>query len=88
MDVLLHVAGNETVELLISTGIVLVGAVLAIAAAVYVCIRYVERKKIEAASIRVLQEYPEFAQTKEDFRVFARKVLGELGWNSVSFTFD
>jgi hypothetical protein len=50
--------------------------------------RHRERQKIEAASARVLQSHPEFAQTNEDFRAFARKVCADLGWDSVSFTYS
>jgi hypothetical protein len=79
---------DEIVGSLICFGIpLLVGMPVMLLAAGYMYCRVLMRTKIEEASARVLQAHPEFAQTKEDFRAFARKVMQELGWESVSFTY-
>jgi hypothetical protein len=49
---------------------------------------YENQRKMRAASERVLEEHPELAQSTEDYRVYARKVMHELGWDSISFTFN
>lgn len=79
---------DEIIVLLVSIGIPLVGTSLIFFALAFAFFRHVVRTKIEAASARVLEAHPELAQSTEDFRVFARKVMCELGWDSVSFTFD
>jgi hypothetical protein len=79
---------DEILGWLICFGIPLVGTSLMVVAAGFTYSRYLLRKKIEAASARVLEAHPELAQCTEDFRVFARKVLRELGWDRVSFTFS
>jgi hypothetical protein len=78
---------DEIIALLVSIGIPLVGTSFMFVAMGFIYYRYVVRTKIEAASARVLQAHPELAQSTEDFRVFARKVMCELGWDHVSFTF-
>ena len=82
------VAQSDIIALLIGLGIPLVGASIVVLGVGYAYSRYFVQKQIEAAEARVLREYPEFTQTKEDFRVFARKVSRELGWNEVTFSFN
>ena len=81
-------APEKVTDLLICAGVVFPGALAMLLAAACGCYRVIVQKKVEAASARVLQEYPEFSQTREDFRAFARKVARELGWDSVTFTFN
>lgn len=69
-------------------GIPSIGTALTLTAVSIAWYRRYVRGCIDAASERVLQEYPQFIQTREDFRAFARKVLRELGWDSVSFPFN
>jgi hypothetical protein len=81
-------AEPEFVGWMICFGMPSIGIALTLMAVSFACYRCYVRSCIDAASERVLREYPEFIQTREDFRVFARKVLRELGWDSVTFTFN
>lgn len=65
-----------------------IGSALTVTAVCVAFYRRYVRNCVEVASERVLHQYPEFIQTREDFRAFARKVLRELGWDSVSFPFN